>query len=105
MSTRLLTALFCSTAILSIGYAMPVRAQQAAQAASADNPGFEEIVVTARRREERIQTVPIAITAFSQDSLKKNNITSVEDLQNQVPSLTASSANRDTVALSIRGQG
>jgi iron complex outermembrane receptor protein len=105
MNARILTALLCSTAILSIGYATPVKAQQAAQATAAGANGLEEIVVTARRREERIQSVPIAITAFSQAALEKNNIASVEDLQNLVPSLTASSANRDTVALSIRGQG
>jgi iron complex outermembrane receptor protein len=105
MNARLLAALLCSTGILSIGYATPARAQQGAQATASGGAELEEIVVTARRREERIQTVPIAISAFSQDTLKKNNIVSVEDLQNLVPSLTVSSANRDTVALSIRGQG
>lgn len=79
--------------------------EQQGQAGAGQGTALEEIIVTARRREERIQSVPIAISAFSQDTLKKNNIVSVEDLQNLVPSLTVSSANRDTVALSIRGQG
>ncbi len=105
MNRRMLTALLCATTTLSAGYALPARAQQIDQPAAAAASGFEEIVVTARRREEKLQTVPVAISAFSQDVLKKNNIATVEDLQNLVPSLTVSSANRDTVALSIRGQG
>jgi iron complex outermembrane receptor protein len=81
------------------------QAEQQGQAGPSQGPGLEEIVVTARRREEKLQSVPVAISAFSQETLKKNNIESVEDLQNLVPSLTVSSANRDTVSLSIRGQG
>jgi iron complex outermembrane recepter protein len=36
--------------------------------------GLEEIVVTAQRRSENLQDIPIAISAFSDDSLKKNRI-------------------------------
>jgi iron complex outermembrane recepter protein len=65
-----------------------------------------EILVTARRREENIQTVPISITALSQDSIKQNNIQTFQDLQYMVPSLTATDTySRDAPNFSIRGQG
>ena len=41
---------------------------------------FEEIVVTARKAEERLQEVPLAITAFSADDIARRNIRELEDL-------------------------
>src|SRR6185369_6187989 len=68
---------------------MSARAEAAEGAAvsdSADNAkAIEEIVVPARRREEKLQDVPIAITAVSQDSITRNNIQSVQQLQSFVP--------------------
>jgi iron complex outermembrane receptor protein len=55
--------------------------------------GLEEIVVTAQRRSENLQDIPIAISAFSDDSLKKNRIDTTEDLKLVVPSLNYFSAN------------
>jgi iron complex outermembrane receptor protein len=105
MSQQVKLALFASVAAMTWAGSSVTMAQSDQPAAAVTDNNFEEIVVTARRREERVQTVPIAISAFSQDTLNKNNITSVQDLQNLVPSLTAASSARDSVALSIRGQG
>jgi iron complex outermembrane recepter protein len=68
---------------------------------------LEEVVVTARRREENAQSVPIAITAISIQTLQNNNVVNLTDLQHLVPSLSTISAihNRDSVNVSIRGQG
>jgi iron complex outermembrane receptor protein len=63
--------------------AAPVIAAPAAQA-------LEEVVVTARRREEQIQDVPIAITALSGAALEKGGLTSTEDLRFVAPSLQIS---------------
>ncbi len=77
---------------------------------SADNGAglglLEEIVVTARRREENLQEVPIAVAAMSEDFLRTNNITKVEDLGTKVPSLRISSAGTSTnePLISLRGQ-
>jgi iron complex outermembrane recepter protein len=67
---------------------------------------LEEVVVTARRREERIQDVPIAITAFTEQSLDEKAILDGFDLQKATPSLIAStSGNRsDGLTYSMRGQ-
>lgn len=69
--------------------------------------GLEQVIVTARRQEENLQEVPIAITAVSQQTLQDNNVITLSDLQYLVPSMTATSAyfNRDSVNVSIRGQG
>ena len=67
--------------------------------------GLEEIIVTARRRDENVQTVPIAITVISQQALQDNNVQTLGDLQYLVPSMSSTSVySRDAVNISIRGQ-
>ena len=76
--------------------------------ASALAAGESEIVVTAQRRAERAQDVPIAITAFSSQRLRQQNVTNVQDLQASVPSLVIGangSASRETETPTLRGQG
>src|SRR5713226_8008331 len=66
--------------------------------------GLEEITVTARRREEDLQSVPVAVTVVSQQTLQNNNIQVLEDLHYLVPSLmTSMHANREEAEVSIRG--
>lgn len=48
--------------------------------------GFDAIVVTARRREENLQDVPVAVTAVTTETLSRNNITDITGLQRIVPS-------------------
>src|SRR5688572_15493063 len=50
--------------------------------------GVEEIVVTARRREESLQDVPIAVTAVSAEQLQLRGAPDFTDLQRSTPSLT-----------------
>jgi len=77
----------------------------AAQAAVSDAPENDAIVVTARRVEESIQSVPLSVTAIGQEALRRQKLTSVEDLQFVSPALTtAASLNRSTVNYNIRGQ-
>lgn len=52
--------------------------------------GIDEVVVTARRREEQIQDVPIAITALSGEAMEKAGIKTTEDLRFVAPSLQIS---------------
>jgi len=89
-------ALAASTALSS---ATAARAQTAegAQAAS-------DIIVTARRVEERLQDVPISITVFNQESLSNKNVVSAVDLVSFTPSLSANSRfGSDNVTFAIRG--
>jgi iron complex outermembrane receptor protein len=68
---------------------------------------LEEVVVTARRREESIQDVPVAITVMSAENLRAQRIETAQDLQGRVPSLVVGSAGqtRNAEAITIRGQG
>jgi iron complex outermembrane recepter protein len=63
-----------------------VRAQQ--QAASADGRALDEIIVTARRREERVQDVPIAITALRGEELEHRGIESIQNLNAAAPNVS-----------------
>ena len=80
-------------------------AQQAAPAAAA-TVELDEVLVTARRREERLQDVPLAVTALSGASLAEANITDVYSVATRVPSLTVQPGNgagRSVPIFAIRG--
>ena len=68
---------------------------------------LETIVVTAEKRSENIQTVPIAITALSGDQLRAAKIRDFNDLQQIAPSLLVSTGSGDTTGglVRIRGVG
>src|SRR5581483_9199100 len=53
--------------------------------ALAEETGLEEIVVTAQRRSENIQNVPIAVSAFTSEALQSKGITDVHALSNLTP--------------------
>lgn len=83
---------------------------QAAPSAPVAQPvssGFGDIVVTAQRREERAQDVPISITALSSDDLRNRKVNKLQDLEASVPSLVVApngQASRNVMSPSIRGQ-
>src|SRR4029453_13954768 len=65
-----------------------------------------EIVVTAQKRPENVQDVPISIAAFSGDTLEKNNVVNLEGLTKITPNLSvAKGAQTSYVRLAIRGIG
>jgi len=81
------------------------------QTATADKPRdaatLDKVIVTARRREETLQDVPVAVTAFTPETVDKLNIRDLGDLDAQVPNLTiyAARGNNTTVTAYIRGVG
>jgi iron complex outermembrane receptor protein len=90
-------------ALTGVSAAIPVHTAHAQTAASADT-GLEEIVVTARRREEKLQSVPISITAFTAADLTEKNINSAQDLTVFVPSLIMNNNAGFGSGYSLRGQ-
>src|SRR3546814_2211055 len=69
------------------------------------NSGFEDIVVTARRTEERLQSVPVSVVAFTQESLRAANVSSTEDLMVKTPGVfLMGSSSRVNTVFQIRGQ-
>lgn len=65
--------------------------------------GLEEVVITARRSEESVQTVPISVSAISGDVIADSKIDSGASLQTIVPSLSVYSLSRDQESFSLRG--
>ena len=58
-----------------------------AQQAGANENRLEEVIVTAQKREQSLQDVPVAITAISAESLKVNRVVNMLDLSSQAPNL------------------
>ena len=83
----------------------PALAQEAPSTASATT--LDSIKVTARKREETLQEVPVAVTAFTAEALDKMNVQDISDLDGQVPNLTIYAARgaSSTVTAYIRGIG
>jgi iron complex outermembrane receptor protein len=85
----MLGALTASAVVL----AAPAPAQSPAAATAETTSGREgnlsEIIVTARRVEERLQDVPISITVFNQQQLTNRNIVNAQDIAAYTPSLSA----------------
>ena len=65
---------------------------------------IDEVIVTARRVEERLQDVPISITVLSQEYLTNNNIQSAKDIATYTPGLTTNNRyGSDNTTWTIRG--
>jgi iron complex outermembrane recepter protein len=79
--------LLLGTTIAAVGFSTAVMAQNTQQQAQAQASGLEEIVVTAQRREQSLQEVPISVSAFSADMMEKRQILQANDLERYVPSL------------------
>jgi len=88
-----------SLAVLALASALPVQAfaqtettnGSATEEAAAETGGLQDIVVTAQKRSENVQDVPIAITAVSGAALQEKGITDVAALAGQAPSVTLKS--------------
>ena len=70
---------------------------------STANQGLSEIIVTAQKRSERLQDVPVPVTALSADSLLMNNTPSIQQYYSTVPGLNFSTDYHGQPQLSIRG--
>ncbi len=98
--------------LLATVAALPPAAVRAADAAATVAAGAStgtlgEIVVTARRRRENLQDVPLAVTAIGAGELRLRDVTSLGDLNSFVPNIAISSARAtsSTINVYIRGVG
>jgi iron complex outermembrane receptor protein len=102
MIYRTASAWLLASSLIAIT-ASGAQAQSAAPQVSED-PG-EQIVVTARRREESAQTVPVSVSAFNSEMLREKAVMSTQDLTYTTPGLNvAPQTSRDTPSIVIRGQ-
>ncbi|MGE5501811.1 MAG: TonB-dependent receptor plug domain-containing protein, partial [Ignavibacteriales bacterium] len=90
--------------------AMVVREASDPQSGSAAGDGADQgtvaaLVVTAQKREENIQDVPIAMSAFTQEDLTRSQVAGGPDLMTQVPNFTFTKTNFSGYSIQIRGIG
>ena len=78
--------------------------ETAAKDGEAGRAGLEEIIVTAQRREERLQDVPIAVAAVTAEALRNNGIDTTRDLPQMVPSVQFTRSGASGL-LFVRGVG
>ena len=102
MSALRIFSLAAGVALVS-AYAGLVNAEEAAGARSTV---IEEVVVTARKREESLQEVPVAVSAFDEDQLESQSIQEFIDVEGQIPGVMIQQTQHDPSMawVSIRGQ-
>ncbi|RNF85128.1 TonB-dependent receptor [Montanilutibacter psychrotolerans] len=97
-----------ATALFSLS-SMPLHAQQAPTSGPPDEESpatLDSITVTAQKREEALQDVPIMVTALSEQVMRDTGVRDVKDLQILVPGLTVSSTQSEVQTVArIRGIG
>lgn len=97
-SRLIIAALLCGTA-------MPAWSQETPDNAQGESSGgLQEIVVTAERREQNLQDVPISATVLSAADLSQKGVTNLNDIQQVAPSIAINTFNRSTF-INIRGVG
>jgi iron complex outermembrane receptor protein len=75
-------------------------------APATDTTQVDEIIVTAQKRSENLQTVPISITALNEAALTRSGITSLDSIQRYAPGLTMSTVGSGFVSYTyMRGSG
>lgn len=81
--------------------AFPAYAQDAAE----EETNSTEIIVTAQRSNQRLQDVPIAVSAFNTEALEKQQIKNTSDLQLSLPNVTFTKTHFTSSSFTIRGIG
>ena len=86
---------------LAASFGSPALSQEASDATA-----VEEVIVTAQKRAENVRDVPLAISAFSEQTLEAANVDQLFDLQRLAPSLRVDNGARaDKLRIVIRGVG
>lgn len=109
MNQHITNRLVYRAALLASALTMPmlsVEGHAQDSAVSAQQGGLTDIVVTARRREESLQDVPVSVTALTAEQIQKYDMTSLEKISTQTPQFTIGRASNGSGAqLTLRGIG
>ena len=103
-SSRLVPCSWIPVLTVLLLFAEAASSQEPDDAARARPEAVEEIVVTAEKREQRLQETPISIAAFSGDALVRGHLEDVDDLQFRTPGLVVSQGGQ-RAQVYIRGIG
>jgi iron complex outermembrane receptor protein len=77
----------------------------AAESLIEEPKNLAEVTVTSRRKEEKLQEVPIPIAVISGEQMRRDNIVSVQDFSRRAPNLGVTSANARQTSIALRGLG
>jgi iron complex outermembrane receptor protein len=103
MNWKISTLISVASAI-GLAQAAPAFAESGDAPVATSEPNSADIVVTARRVEERLQDVPISISVFNQQQLENRNVSNASDLATYTPSLQADNRfGSNNATFSIRG--
>jgi len=92
------------SASLAAGIPVAAHAQTGSDASAESSAGsLEEVIVTARKREENIQDIPQSIQAFSQMEIDRSGIKNLQDVAKFVPSMTVASSSVGLNKIVFRG--
>lgn len=96
----------CRWRLVAVGAGLTIMSANAL----ADEGQLEEVVVTAQRRSENVQNVPIAVSAFTAEALQSKGLTDIHALSNLTPGVNLDagspfSGDRSVLSASIRGIG
>jgi iron complex outermembrane receptor protein len=86
-----------------VAAAAPAGAQNSAAGTNANSLELEEIVVTATRRSERLQDVPLSISVLSQEELTQKGIVGFEGIARETPGAVLNVASDNNARLTARG--
>ncbi|WP_447765571.1 TonB-dependent receptor [Sphingopyxis panaciterrae] len=100
-------AIFATSALSMLAFAPAALAQAAPDEGASADGSDNEIIVTARRRDERLIDVPVAITAYSGEALEKAGAIDITDIGQTTPNTTleVSRGSNSTLSAFIRGVG
>ena len=90
-------------ATLAFAAAAPAAWSQQSTPEESTEGGLEEVVVTATRREANLQTIPVAVSAFTGQALADDKLFSAQDLANATPSFSFTAFTPLDQELNIRG--
>ena len=92
-----------SLGAVAVALATPAVAQEPAAVAEERSSGVPTIIVTAQRRNEDLQDVPISVQALGEEGLSQLNIDTFEDYLDQLPTVTAGGSGPGQSTIYIRG--
>lgn len=109
---NILKTVLLAGCVPALSFPIAAAAQEAPPQAALDTKtgpdtktGVEDIIVTAQRRSENLQSVPISVSAFNADALRNRNVTSTADLMSVTPGVQIGSGSIQRNELYIRGIG
>ena len=105
--TKTLSTAWAAAALGVLSLQSPAAHAQTSASDAAVPEGLTEIVVTARRRTENLQDVPVAVTAIGAATIQTQDVTNLDDLNSFVPNfkIAADRATSSTINVYIRGVG